>query len=296
MKSFSSFLVEAEQTGVEPPKRVSNDLVTIFGRNNPPHRGHGMVLDHASKIADSIGDNDKADQRFYTSRSQDPKKNPLPYEVKLDHLKRMFPQHAQKWDDDSNVRTIMNAAQKAHGEGYKNFHFVGGGDRRQGMEDLMRKYNGNLYNFDNIYSHSAGDREEQNPEMINKLGADGRRPIEQISASMMRKAAQNGNLDEFIEGLNIDKKGYTMEDARELFNSLRQYMGKNEEWEVNPRGNKQLIGELYRGGQLYNEGDWVESLTSGLVGEVRRCGANHLICVTENGVMFKNFIYEVQSI
>ena len=72
-------------------------------------------------------------------------------------------------------------------------------------------------------------------------------------------------------------------------------MGKNEEWEVNPRGNK-LIGELYRGGQLYNEGDWVESLTSGLVGEVRRCGANHLICVTENGVMFKNFIYEVQSI
>ena len=296
MKSFSSFLVEAEQTGVEPPKRVSNDLVTIFGRNNPPHRGHGMVLDHASKIADGIGDNTKADQRFYTSRSQDPKKNPLPYQVKLDHLKRMFPKHAEKWDDDENVRTIMNAAQKAHGEGYKNFHFVGGGDRRQGMEDLMRKYNGNLYNFDNIYSHSAGDREEQNPEMINKLGADGRRPIEQISASMMRKAAQNGNLDEFIEGLNIDKKGYTMEDARELFNSLRQYMTKNEEWEINPRGNKKYIGELYRGGMLFNEGDWVESLTSGLVGEVRRCGANHLICVTENGVMFKNFIYEVQSI
>lgn len=296
MKSFSHFLVEAEQTGIEPSKRVADDLVTVYGRNNPPHRGHGLVFDHASKIADSIGDNQKADQRFYTSRSQDPKKNPLPYQFKLDHLKRMFPQHAEKWDDDENVRTIMNAAQKAHKQGYKNFHFVGGGDRRQGMEDLMRKYNGNLYNFDNIYSHSAGERQEQDPNMLNKLGKDGRKAIELISASDQRKAANIGNLDEFVQGIDIDPKGYTMEDARELFNALRMYGQKNEAWEINPRGNKQYIGELYRGGQLFSEGDWVESLTSGLIGQVRRCGANHLICVTEDGVMFKNFIYEVQSI
>ena len=132
--------------------------------------------------------------------------------------------------------------------------------------------------------------------MIGQLGKDGRKPIEQISASMMRRAAQNGNLDEFVDGLNIEKGGYSMEDAKELYNSLRQFMTKNEEWEIDSRRNVQYIGELYRNGDLYNEGDWVESMTSGLVGQVKRCGANHLICVTENGIMFKNFIHEVQSI
>jgi hypothetical protein len=37
-------------------------------------------------------------------------------------------------------------------------------------------------------------------------------------------------------------------------------------------------------------------LSSGLRGHVRRCGANHLIVVTEDGVMFKNFIHDIQAI
>ena len=66
----------------------------------------------------------------------------------------MFPLHSEKWDTDDGVKTVLNAPQ-AHKQGYKNFHFVGGQDRRQGMEDLLRRYNDDLYKFDNIYSHSA---------------------------------------------------------------------------------------------------------------------------------------------
>ena len=40
------------------------------------------------------------------------------------------------------------------GQGYKNFHFVGGADRKQGMEDLLRRYNGDLYNFDEPHAMS----------------------------------------------------------------------------------------------------------------------------------------------
>lgn len=260
--------------------------MTTFGRHNPPHMGHKLTLDHANDLAGNIGENAQADQRFYTSRSQDPKKNPLPYEMKMDHLKRMFPDHSEKWDSDDRVRTVLGAATKANDDGYKNFHFVGGGDRKQGMEDLLRKYNGNLYNFDNIYSHSAGERDE------NMEGDD---PIAKLSASRQRKAAMNGDFDGFAEGLGIGEN-YTMEDAQELFQNLRQFMVKNEDWQVDYRGNREVIRDLYLEGRLYSRGDVVESLSSGLIGEVHRCGTNHLICITEDGVMFKNFIHDVQSI
>ena len=79
MKSFNNFFVEADEMAGQPPKRVSDDAFAVFGRHNPPHLGHGLVLDHASKLAEGIGDKAPADQKFYTSHSQDPKKNPLPH-------------------------------------------------------------------------------------------------------------------------------------------------------------------------------------------------------------------------
>ena len=149
MKNFEEFLLEATDPKKKPeqkkanqvkmttpalqqPNRVSDDLVTTFGRYNPPHLGHGLTMDYADKLSKSIGDNMPADQTFYASKSQDPKKNPLPFELKLDYLRKMFPKHKDKWDDDLNTRTIMDAAVKGHQKGYKNFHFVGGQDRRQG--------------------------------------------------------------------------------------------------------------------------------------------------------------------
>ena len=285
MKSLSTFFEEAEASTSTPPdqKRVSEDLVTTFGRHNPPHLGHKLTFDYADDIAGNIGDDQQADQRFYTSRSNDPKKNPLPYQVKIDHLKRMFPEHAQKWDQSEGVNTILNAAEKAHKDGYKNFHFVGGGDRRQGMEDLLRRYNGSLYEFDNIYSHSAGERDE-----------DADDPIAKLSASAQRKFALGDDFDGFLGGLGINDN-YTENDARELFQALKQFMVKNEGylWQVDHREFRDEIRDQYCEGKLYHRGDLVESLSSGLVGKVHRCGSNHLICVTEDGIMFKNFIHDV---
>ena len=275
MKHFGRFLTEAEDQN--EPKKVADDKVTVFGRHNPPHLGHGLTLDRASNIAGSIGDKSPADQSFYTSRSQDPKKNPLPFQAKLGFLKELFPKHAEKWDDDEGVRTILGSAAKAHQKGYKNFHFVGGGDRQQGMEDLLRKYNGNLYDFDNIYSHSAGERDEDSDD-----------PIMNLSASKLRRMVQGGDNQGFME--NFPGKG---DIAKRLFAALQMYGQKNEDWEVAPRYNQEFIREMYRDGDLYQVGDIVESLSSGLIGRVHRCGTNHLICVTEEGIMFKNFIHDV---
>ena len=306
MKNFDSFLLEAttpkkpstpkkpEQKkanqvkpvtpALEPGRKVSDDIVTTFGRYNPPHLGHGLTLDYANRLSQSIGDNMPADQSFYASRSQDPKKNPLPFELKLEFLRKMFPDHAQKWDDDVNTRTVLDAATKAHEKGYKNFHFVGGSDRRQGMEDLLRRYNGNLYNFKNIYSHSAGER--------NESGDD---PIAKLSASGQRRFAANNDFEKFSEGLKIGK-GFKMEDAKRMFDMVRMFSVKNEEWEIDSRSHQDLLFEMYKSNDLYQKGDLVEHGPSGLQGTVHRCGTNYLICLTEEKVMFKSFIHDLYHI
>ncbi len=274
MKSFNHFSEQAETSASEmnQPKRLSEDLMVTFGRHNPPHAGHGRTFDQAHDLANNVGDKAPADQRFYTSKSQDPKKNPLPWQMKIKFMEQMFPKHAQKWDKDENVRTILDTASKGHKEGYKNLHFVGGEDRKQGMEDLLRKYNGQLYNFDNIYSHSAGDRAE-----------DPEDPIAGLSASKLRNFAQGNDLESFKEMIQVNEKGF---DPKELFDAVRLFGQKNEEVDVR---------ELYATDKIYRLGEVVESLYSGLMGTVHRRGANHLICVTEDGIMFKEFIHNVYS-
>jgi hypothetical protein len=276
MKSFYSFFEQAGDSANQEPQRLSDSLVTTFGRHNPPHIGHKLVLDQAHDVAENEG----ADQKFYTSHSQDRKKNPLPRDLKIKYLKKMFPDHANKWDADDNVRTVLGAAEKAHKQGYRNFHFMGGGDRKQGMEDLLRKYNGDLYDFSNTYAHSAGDRDELG------LSDD---PIAKQSASKQRRAAQNDDFDGFMEGI-LTHKGFTEKDARELFDAVQTFGMKNEEY------SQEELRMLYADGNLFRVGDIVESLPTGLVGEIHRCGANHLIVVTEDGIMFKSFIQDVQAI
>ena len=280
MKSFHTFFEEGEVANDMQPKRVAEDAMTVFGRHQPPHIGHKLTLDRASDLASNIGDTNEADQIFYSSRSQDPKKNPIPYQMKMGFLQKMFPEHKDKWDQDENIRTILGAATKAHENGYKNFHFVGGGDRRQPMEDLLRKYNGDLYNFDNIYSHSAGDR-------------DGDDLLSQMSASKQRKFAMDNDFEGFSDGI-LTGENFTEDDARQMFQAIRQFSGVQEEWEVDARSNQEYIRELYREGELFSEGDIVEHLTTGLIGEVHRCGTNHLIALTSDGIMFKSFLHDVQ--
>ena len=81
-----------------------------------------------------------------------------------------------------------------------------------------------------------------------------------------------------------------LSNARELFDAVKMFGMKNEEY------NSDELRELYAEGSLFHVGDVVESAPTGLVGEIHRCGANHLIVVTEDGIMFKSFIHDVYAI
>jgi hypothetical protein len=258
-------------------------LTVVFGRFNPPTVGHEKLLKSAKRI--SAG----GDIKIYPSRSQDPKKNPLDPDKKVSFMKKMFPEFEQNIINDNDMKTIFNVLIVANEDGYTNVNIVVGSDRQAEFENLAQKYNGDLYNFDQIRVISAGVRDAD---------AEG---IEGMSASKMRKAVMDDDFASFRRGT---PKTLDDGDAKNLFNAVRQGMGvkkakvKKENyslWEIAPKCDMRNLRENYIKGKIFRIGDKVENLNTGLIGVVMRRGTNHLICVTEEGYMFKSWIKDVME-
>jgi hypothetical protein len=66
-------------------------------------------------------------------------------------------------------------------------------------------------------------------------------------------------------------------------------------WEIAPKLDVQNLRENYISGKIFNVGNIVENLNTGLVGEVIRRGTNYLICVTKEGYMFKSWIKDLME-
>ena len=66
-------------------------------------------------------------------------------------------------------------------------------------------------------------------------------------------------------------------------------------WEVAPRIDQTGLRENYVKKNIFNIGDLVENLNTGLVGRIIRRGANHLICLTTEQNMFKSWIKDVME-
>ena len=258
---------------------TSETLTLAFGRFNPPTVGHEKLLKMASKTAAG------GDLKIYPSRTQDAKKNPLDPDMKVSYMRKMFPDFEKNIVNDEEMRSIFNVLQAADGE-YKNVTIIVGSDRQAEFENLATKYNGELYNFDEIRVVSAGVRDAD---------AEG---VEGMSASKMRKAVADDDFESFKRGVPASVKDA---DAQALFDAVRTGMGVKKQkvtaemWEIAPRFDARGLREQFVNGLIYNIGDIVESLNTGLIGKIIRRGTNHLICVTEEDHMFKSWIRDVME-
>ena len=111
----------------------------------------------------------------------------------------------------------------------------------------------------------------------------------------MRLAAAENDFKTFRLGMPPEMKP---KDAKAIFDTVRMSMGINEEWgiwEMAPKFDYQTLRENYVDNVIYRVGDIVENLNTGLVGRIIRRGANHLICVTEDNIMFKSWIKDVME-
>jgi hypothetical protein len=64
-------------------------------------------------------------------------------------------------------------------------------------------------------------------------------------------------------------------------------------WEIAPKFDWKNLRENYVQEKIYQVGQLVENLNTGLVGRIIRRGTNYLICVTEDNIMFKSWIKDV---
>ena len=261
-----------------PPEveKTRGTLTIAFGRFNPPHAGHQQLMDVA---AGSVRDSeDKSDYVIVPSRTQDNKKNPLDVDAKVELMKGMFPHHSKNIVNSPANRTIFDVLKKAHTDGYANVRIVAGQDRVKEFEKLSTNYNGALYAFDNVEVLSSGDRDPD---------SEG---VEGMSASRMRLAASENDFKTFSAGLPPE---YDKKKAKQTFAAVQQAMGVSEGWEIAPKFYSKTLRENYVAEQIYKIGDIVENINNGLVGRIIRRGANHLICVTEDKIMFKSWVKDV---
>ena len=272
-----------EETAGGEGKVDQGEIAITFGRFNPPTVGHEKLLNKVAQVAKN------GEYRIYPSRSQDPKKNPLDPGTKTRFMRMAYPDHANAITSSDDMRTIFDVLGAIDNDGYSSVNIVVGGDRVSEFNSLAQKYNGKLYNFDNIKVTSAGDRDPD---------ADG---VEGMSASKMRKAAAEGDFDTFKQGMT---KALSKKEQEEIFLTLRQAMQVKESFddfaeasydvfEIAPKLDPQGLREAYFAGDLFSEGTFVENVNTGVIGKIVSRGSNYVIYIDESENIFRSWLRDL---
>ena len=272
VNSFKSYLIEEDKVAY-----------FTFGRLNPPTSGHEKLLDVLAKQAG------RNDYFVFVSQTQDSKKNPLDYNSKVKHIRKMFPRHARRVMINKKVRTAFDAASSIYSKGYKNLVMVVGSDRVREFETLLNKYNGKkaqhgFFNFNSITVSSAGARDPD---------AEG---VEGMSASKMRKFASENDFISFAQGLGTSLSN---KDSKKIFTDVRSGMGIKEEsvfkrhLELEPVSD---IREEFVKGNLFDLGDTVIIKESDEMGTIVHLGTNYLVIEISEERVVRKWLEDVDKI
>ena len=305
-----------EGQGGEQQQGGGDTLTLAFGRFNPPTVGHEKLLQAAKKA--SAG----GDLKIYPSRTVDDKKNPIDPDMKVSYMRKMFPDYEEQIINDPDMKTIFDVLTTAAEDGYLNVNIIVGADRQSEFENLAQKYNGDLYDFDLIRVISAGIRDADAEGVEGMSASKMRKAVADDDYEAFRKGTPS-NLDDgdttalfnaVRSGMKI-KKGYDAKaeakakedkiraripNEKKIKASAASYPKVKEKvkegfdlWEIAPSLDQKGLREQYVKKGIFNVGDLVESLNTGLVGRIIRRGTSYLICVTENNVMFKSWIKDL---
>ena len=257
-------------------EKAGDTAIFTFGRFNPPTTGHEKLID---ALAREQSKNSGSKMYVFPSQSQNPKKDPLPFALKVAYMRKMFPKYAKNILANKKVRMVFDIAVDLHNKGHRSIVMVVGSDRVAEFDGLLNKYNGvngrhGYYGFDNIEVVSAGERDPD---------AEG---VSGMSASKMRAAASDGDFDSFKTGVPSGFK-----DALKLYNDVRKNMGIREEKDMGEMTDFETLRDLYLTGKLWNIGDIVEA--KGVSGKVINKGTNYLSFVDENNKVHKTWLYDI---
>ena len=275
----------AEDEKGDSDKVDQGEISITFGRFNPPTIGHEVLIKRVSSSSKG------GEYRIYPSRSVDPQKNPLEPGTKIKFMKQAYPDHAARIMNSEEMRTIFDVLTTLNEEGYSSVNIVVGGDRVSEFTSLAEKYNGKLYDFENIKVTSAGNRDPD---------ADG---VEGMSASKMRLAAADDDYDAFVKGCPkpLGKKG-----CAELFSAVQEAMQVEVQEDFNevsyqlheiaPKLDPKGLREAYFEQGLYSVGTYVENVNTGIVSKIISRGSNYVISIDEHEYVFRSWLKDLVEV
>ena len=272
IKGFSDYLVEDAKV-----------VYFTFGRMNPPTMGHEKLMDNLSTKAG------KNPYFVFLSQTQDKKKNPLDYNAKVKHARKMFPRHARRIMANKKIRTAFDAASYLYGQGYTRIVMVVGSDRVREFDMLLNKYNGKkgnhgFYNFKTINVVSAGARDPD---------AEG---VEGMSASKLRDFAGKNDYTSFAQGLG---SGVSNKDSKKLFLDVRKGMGLKEETEFKRHVELAPVSETrekFVKGELFTVGEQVVVKDTDEVGTISHLGSNYVIVQLGEEKFVRKWLEAVEAV
>lgn len=179
---FSRANFTLEKSWRPPTTEGAKVAAFTFGRFNPPTTGHELLI---NKVKEFAAGNDYF---VFPSHSVDKKKNPLTAAQKVAFMKEMYPSHKDSIILDESIRDAIKALKWLEDKGYTDAIFVVGSDRVPAFQ-FIKQYNGKDYNMNTVEIRSAGERD---PDADDVSG---------MSASKMRKAAQEGDVATIKSGL-----------------------------------------------------------------------------------------------
>ena len=303
---FRQFIIEAETPKKKPTssgkkQEVQDKHVAFtFGRFNPPHAGHGKMMDAVKSYGGDTGN-----YRIYPSRTQDNKKNPLSADQKIKHMRAMFKDHKDKIQNSEAHRNIFDIMKDLNDEGHEHVTMVVGDDRVKEFDKLTKKYNGVHYDFKSINVKSAGKRDPKSED-----------PLERLSASALRKHATKGDHEAFHAGTGGYKNSKQMmadvqagltpkqkaeKAAKKAKAKLSTATGTKEKtvketWEYAPKLALEEFREHDIQGELFDTGTLIEHDNTGIRGHIVHRGTNHVIFKDEYGDEFKAWLGDITEI
>lgn len=139
----------------------STSAVFSFARMNPPTVGHQKLIDKVVSEAGAMG----CPYYIMVSHTVDKKKNPLPYDVKMRFIKRLFPSISfmedvtyKKNEEIKPVKTPFEMLEYLCQNGVRNVVMVVGEDRVENFENMIKPYIGKDLDLDSFKVVSAGAR------------------------------------------------------------------------------------------------------------------------------------------
>ena len=262
-----------------PVQEQGKGVVVVLGKFNPPGKAHEQLL----KFGFNQGKNSGAEYRIYPSRIEDKETNPLNPTLKIKYMKAMYPEYADYIIDNSDTTTLFDVLTSLSNDGFTDVKVIVGSDRVGEFQSLAHRGEGETYQFNTIEVIPAGVKDPDSD-----VGGPG-------SSAQLRAAVAQGNFESFSANLPTRMK---RADKEQLFNSVADAMqiGESYElWRIAPELDMEGLRMNYKINNLYPIGSIIENLNTGLQGRVLRRGTNYLICVTNEGVMFKSWLQNIRE-